>query len=85
MRNLTLDEKLDLKLMNEGQMNLHEWFERIVEYFISKQAIEDRTSLDKIKEKFYIDLHEGFMCTFLTLLHKFFLDKGVSDIVKYRS
>jgi hypothetical protein len=84
MRNLTPDEKLGLKLMNGGRMNLHDWLERIIEDYISEQAIEDRMSLDKIKEKFYTELHDGFFCTVPTLLHKFLLDKGVSDIVEYR-
>jgi hypothetical protein len=63
---------------------LHEWVERIVEDYITDQAIEDQTSLDTVKEKFYTDLHEGFLCTIPRLLHKFMLDKGVSDIVEYR-
>jgi hypothetical protein len=63
---------------------LHDWFERVVEDYISEQAVEDRTSLDRIKEKIYTELHDGFLCTISTLLHKFLLDKGVSDIVQYR-
>jgi hypothetical protein len=48
-----------------------------------------QSKLSKIKhllieyKKNYIDLHEGFLCTIPTMLHKFLLDKGVSDIVEY--
>jgi hypothetical protein len=84
MRNLTADEKLGLKLTNRGRINLHDWFERVVEDYISEQVVEDRTSLDRIKENFYTDLHKGFLCTIPTILRKFLLDKGVGDIVEYR-
>lgn len=50
MCKLTPDEKLTLKLTNEGRMNLHEWVERIVEDYITEQAIENRISLDTIKD-----------------------------------
>ena len=66
-------------------MNLHDWLERIIEDYISEQAIEDWTSLEKIKENFYTKLHDGFLCTVPTLLHKFLLDKGVNDIVEYQT
>jgi len=49
MHILTTDKKLGLKVTNEGQMNLHDLFERVVEGYILEQAIRDRTSLDKIK------------------------------------
>jgi hypothetical protein len=65
-------------------MNFHDWFVRFLEDNISEQAVEDRTSLDRIKYKFYTELHEGFLCIVSTLLHIFLLDKGVSDIVQYR-
>jgi hypothetical protein len=65
-------------------MNMHDWLKRIIQDYISKQVIEDRMSLNKIKEKFYIDLHDIFFCMVPTLLHKFLLDKGVNDIFKYR-
>jgi hypothetical protein len=65
-------------------MNLHKWVERIVKDYITYRAIEDRTSLNTVKEKFYIDLHEGFVCIVPRLLHKFMLDKGVGNIVEYQ-
>jgi hypothetical protein len=49
-----------------------------------EQAIEDKTSIDTVKENFYTDLHDGFFCTIPSLLHKFMLDKGVGHIVEYR-
>ena len=73
-----------LNLTNGGKTNLHEWVERIVEDYITKQDIEDQTSLDTIKDKFYIELHDRFMCTIPRLLHNFFLGKGVGDIVEFR-
>ena len=64
MCNLTLDDKLGLKLMNRGRKNMNDWLERIIEYYISEQAIEDQTSLDKLKENFYIELHDVFFALF---------------------
>jgi len=82
MRRFTPSEDLCPKLTNGGRTNLHDWIERFIEDYILEQAVEDQTSLDKIKEKFYTKLHDGFFCTVPTLLHKFLLNKGVSDIVK---
>jgi hypothetical protein len=82
MQKLTPDEKLTLKLTNGGWMNLHEWVEIIAEDYITEQDIEDQTSLDTVKDKFYTKLHDRFLCTIPRLLHKFLLDKGVSDIVE---
>jgi hypothetical protein len=42
------------------------------------------TSLDTIKDKFYIELLEGFLCTIPILLHKFLLDKGIDNIVEFQ-
>lgn len=84
MCKLTSHEKLTLKITNGGWMNLHKWVERIVKDYITYWAIEDRTSLDTVKEKFYTDLHKVFLCIAPRLLHKFMLDKGVGNIVEYR-
>jgi hypothetical protein len=78
-------EKLMHKIINGGRTNPNEWFERIVRDYIEEQAIEYRESVETIKNKFYIELHDGFMCTIMSLLHKFLLDKGVRDIIKYRT
>jgi hypothetical protein len=47
------------------------------EEYIEDQAVEDRESVQTIKNKFYTELHDGFLCTVPSLLHKFLLDKGV--------
>jgi hypothetical protein len=83
MQNLSLDEKLMLKITNEVQTNLNEWFERIVCDYIEEQAIKDRSPVETVKEKIYTDLHDVFLCTIPSLLHKFLLDKGVRDIDEY--
>ena len=83
MRKLTLDEELGLKLTNRGRTNLHDWLERIIEDYILEQAIEDWTSLDKIKETFYTKLHDGFFYTVPTFLLEFLLEKGFNDIIEY--
>jgi hypothetical protein len=84
MHKLTPDEKLMHKIINGGRTNLNEWFEKIMHDYIEEQAIEDRESVKTIKNKFYIELHDGFLCIVPSLLHKFLLDKGVRDIVEYR-
>ena len=53
------------KLIRGGRTNLLEWFEKIVDDFCEEQAVEDRTSMETVKEKFYIDLTEQFF-VFLT-------------------
>jgi hypothetical protein len=73
---LTPDEELMLKIINGGRKNLNEWFEIIIHDYIEEQAIKDRSSVETIKDKFYTDLHNGFLCTVSSLLHKFMLDKG---------
>jgi hypothetical protein len=55
-----------------------------VEDCIEDQAIKDRESIQTIKNKFYMKLHDGFLCTIPSLLHKFLLYKGVDDIVEYQ-
>jgi hypothetical protein len=75
MCNLTLDEQMMLKITNGGQTNLHECFERIAQDYIEEQAIEDSSSINTVKEKFYIDLHIGFLYNVSYLLRKFLLDK----------
>jgi hypothetical protein len=77
MCKLTPDEKLMHKIINGGRTNLNEWFENIVHDYIEEQVIEDRESVETIKNKFYIELHNVFLCTIPSLLHKFLLDKGV--------
>jgi hypothetical protein len=75
MRKLTLDEQLMLKIINKGQKNIKEWFDRIVEDYIKEQAIEEGLLVEIVKDKFYTDMHDDFLCTVPSLLHKFLLDK----------
>ena len=37
-----------------------EWLEKIVDDFCEEQAVEDRTSVETVKEKFYTDFTEQF-------------------------
>ena len=59
-----------------------EWFEKIVDEFCEEKAIEDRTSMEIVKKKFYTELTEQFFCSLPTLLFKFLIEKGVGHIVK---
>ena len=61
---------------------MSKWFEKIVDDFCEEQAVEDRTSIETVKEKFYTDSTEQFMCSLLTLLFKFLIEKGVGHIVE---
>ena len=57
---------------------------KIVDEFYEEKAFKDRTSVETIKEKFYTDLTEQFMCSLPTLLFKFLIEKGVGHIVEPR-
>ena len=75
----TIDEneqKLHLKLTRGGHTNLLEWFERIADEFFEERAIEERVSIDKIKERLYKDLTKQLLFSLLTLLFRFLIDKG---------
>ena len=61
---------------------MSEWFEKIVDDFCEEQAIEDRTSVETVKEKFYTYLTEQFMCSLLALLFIFLIEKGGGHIVE---
>ena len=78
----TKDQQLLEKLIRGGRTNLSEWFEKIVNDFCEEQAVEDRTSVETVKEKFYTDLTEQFLCSLPTLLFKFLIKKGVGHIVE---
>jgi len=71
-------------IIKGGRKNQNEWFERIVEYYIEYQAVEYRELVQNIKNKFYIELHYGFLYTIPSMLYTFLLDKGADDIVDYR-
>ena len=61
----TKDQQLLEKLIHGGRTNLLEWFKKIANDFYEEQALEDRTLVETVKEKFYIDLTEQFF-VFLT-------------------
>ena len=63
---------------------MSKWFEKIVNDFCEEQAVEDRTSVETVKEKFYTNLTEQFLCSLPTLLFKFLIEKGVGHIVEPR-
>ena len=63
---------------------MSEWFEKIVDDFCEDQAVEDRTSVETVKDKFYTDLIEQFLCSLPALLFKFLIEKGVGHIVEPR-
>ena len=69
-------------LQNGGRTNLSELVEQIVDKFYEEKAIDERASFDNIKSRFHDDFHENFLCTILTLLFKFLIDKGVAHIVE---
>ena len=78
----TKDQQFLEKLIRGGRTNLSEWFEKIVDDFCEEQAVEDRTSMETVKEKFYTDLTEQFLCSLLNLFFKFLIEKGVGHIVE---
>ena len=78
------DQQLLDKLIQGGRTNLSEWFKKIADEFCEEQAIEERTLVETIQKKFYIDLTEQLLCSLLTLLFKFLIEKGVGHIVEPR-
>ena len=80
----TKEQQLLEKLIWGGRTNFSEWFEKIVDNFYEEQAVEDRTLVETVKEKFYTDLAEQFLCSLPTFLFKFLIEKGVAHIVEPR-
>ena len=72
------------KLIYRGRTNLSEWFEKITNDFCEEKAVEDRNSMETVKEKFYTDFTEQFLCSLSTLLFKFLIEKGAGHIVEPR-
>ena len=62
---------------------MSEWFEKIAD-FCEEKAVEDRTCVENVKEKFYTDFTEQFLCSLPTLLFKFLIKKGEGHIVEPR-
>ena len=86
MKNLeaTKDQELLEKLTWGGWTSLLEWFEKIIDELYEEQAIEERTSVETVQKEFYTDLTKQFLCSLLTLLFKFLIEKGVVHIVEPR-
>src|SRR5713226_3982474 len=80
----TKEAQLLQKLIRGGRTNLSEWFEKIADDFFEEQAVEDRMSVENVKEKFYIDFTEQFLCSLPTLLFKFLIENGAGHIVEPR-
>ena len=86
MRNpdATKEQQLLEKLIRGGRTNLSEWFEKIADDFREEQEVEDRTSMETVKEKFYTYFTEQFLCSLPTLLFKFLIEKGTGHIIEPR-
>ena len=54
----TNEQQLLEKMIQRGRKNLSEWIEKIADDFYEEQSVEDRTSVETVKEKFYTDLTE---------------------------
>ena len=80
----TKEQQLLDKLFRGGGTNLSEWFEKITDDFCEEQEVEDRTLVETVKAKFYTDFTKQFLCTLLTLLFKFLIEKGAGHIVEPR-
>ena len=78
----TKEEQLLEKLIRGGRTNLSEWCENIADDFYEEQAIEDRTSVETVKAKFYTYFTDQFMCSLPTLLFKFLIEKGAGHIIE---
>ena len=63
----TNEQQLLEKMIRGGRKNLSKWFEKIVDDFCEEQAVEDKTSVETVKEKLYTGLTKQFMCSLLTL------------------
>ena len=80
----TKEAQLLQKLIRGGRTNLSEWFEKLADDFCEEQAVEDRTSVETVRQKFFTEFTDQFLCSLPTLLFKFLIEKGVGHIVKAR-
>ena len=78
------EQQLLEKLIRGGRTNLSEWFEKIANDFCEEQAVEYKNSMETVKENFYIDFTEQFLCSLPTLLFKFLIENGAGHIVEPR-
>ena len=81
---MTKEQQLLDKLFRGGRSNLSEWFEKIADDFCEEQAVEERTSVETVKVKFYTDFTEQFLCTLPTLLFKLLIENRAGHIVEPR-
>lgn len=70
------------KLNNRVCTNIFEWVENIIDDFIKEKYIEEKTSFNDMQRIFHNDILEIFLYIVPILVHNFFIDKGVSHIVK---
>ena len=56
----------------------------IADEFCEEQAVEERTSVETIHNKFYTNLTKQLLCSLPTFLFKFLIEKGVGHIVEPR-
>ena len=78
----TKDQELLQKLIQGGQTNLSEWFEKITNEFCEEQVVEERFLVESIEKRFYTNFTEQFLFPLLTLVFKFLIDRGVGHIVE---
>ena len=64
---------------------MSKWFEIIIDELYEEQAVNKIISVDSIKERFYNNLIEQFMCSLSTLLFKFLINKCAGQIVEPHS
>ena len=76
------EQQLLEKLIRGGRTNLSEWFNKITDDFCEEKAVEYRTLVETVKEKFYTNLTKQFLCSLPTLLFKFLIEKGAGHIVE---
>ena len=81
----TKEEQLLEKLIQGGRTNLSEWCENIADDFCEEKALEDWTSVETVKAKFYTDFTDQLLCSLPTLLFKFLIEKGAGHIVEPRT
>ena len=80
----TKEQQLLDKLFRGGRTNLSEWFEKITDDFCEEQAVEDRTSMENVKVKFYTDFTEKLLCSLPTLPLKFLIKNRAGHIIEPR-
>ena len=78
------DINLSSRLINIGETNLNKWFENILENLCEDLEIEEKTSMNNMKRKFYTDIHDNFFYSVPNLFHIFLIKKGLVHMVEGR-